>query len=449
MSARTAGSGRTRKLWIAGASAVVLIAVGVLGAITIAGARNPAVPAVVSEAAKTETLTVLVTADGDIRAAKQTSVDPAVGGDIEEVFVELGSVVKAGDTLFTIASDDVDSALLRANASLAQAKQSVAQANQMRAQADQTSAQSHLTIVQARASALQAQQALDAAYAVPATVSGSAEKIELAKRQLESAQAALASAEAGTKSAQAARTTAEAAIVAAKAGLASAQGAYEAAERDVASTVVVAPVDGLVTSVSLTAGGSVAAASPASASLANAGMGAATGASSASSSAVVISDVSVLEVRVAVNEADLPKIAVGQKATVRVDALPDVDIAAEVTWISPNATSSSGVVSYDVDLRLAEHDGAVKPGMTATAEITTAVIENATVVPSQAIRVDGSSRYVEVVSNGSTIKTIITTGASNAEFTQVLAGIEPGDEVVMDDDPESPAPAGMMPFGGN
>ena len=448
MSARTAGSGRTRKLWIAGASAVVLIAVGVLGAITIAGARNPAVPAVVSEAAKTETLTVLVTADGDIRAAKQTSVDPAVGGDIEEVFVELGSVVKAGDTLFTIASDDVDSALLRANASLAQAKQSVAQANQMRAQADQTSAQSHLTVVQARASELQAQQALDAAYAAPAAVSGSAEKIELAKRQLESAQAALASAEAGTKSAQAARTTAEAAIVAAKAGLASAQGAYDAAERDVAATVVTAPVDGLVTGLSLTAGGSVAAASP-SASLANAGMGAATGASSASSSAVVISDVSVLDVRAAVNEADLPKIAVGQKATVRVDALPDVDIAAEVTWISPNATSSSGVVSYDVDLRLAEHDGAVKPGMTATAEITTAVIENATVVPSQAIRVDGSSRYVEVVSNGSTIKTIITTGASNAEFTQVLAGIEPGDEVVMDDGSESPGPAGMMPFGGN
>ncbi len=448
MSARTAGSGRTRKLWIAGASAVVLIAVVVLGAITIARARNPAVPAFVSETAKTETLTVLVTADGDIRAAKQTSVDPTVGGDIEEVFIELGSVIKAGDTLFTIASDDVDSALLRANASLAQAKQSVAQANQMRAQADQTSAQSHLTVVQARASELQAQQALDAAYAAPAAVSGSAEKIELAKRQLESAQAALASAEAGTKSAQAARTTAEAAIVAAKAGLASAQGAYDAAERDVAATVVTAPVDGLVTGLSLTAGGSVAAASP-SASLANAGMGAATGASSASSSAVVISDVSVLDVRAAVNEADLPKIAVGQKATVRVDALPDVDIAAEVTWISPNATSSSGVVSYDVDLRLDEHAEAVKPGMTATAEITAAVIENATVVPSQAIRVDGSSRYVEVVSNGSRIKTIITTGASNAEFTQVLAGIEPGDEVVMDDDPESPAPAGMMPFGGN
>ncbi|MHB1135932.1 MAG: efflux RND transporter periplasmic adaptor subunit [Coriobacteriia bacterium] len=448
MSAKTADSGRTRKLWIAGASAAVLIAVFVLGGITIARAQKPAVPSVVTEAATTETLTVLVTADGDIRAAKQTAVDPPVSGDIEEVFVELGSVVKAGDTLFTISSVDADSALLRANASLAQAKQSVAQASQMRAQADQTTAQSHLTIAQARASVLQAQQALDAAYAAPVTVPGSAEKIELAKRQLESAQAALTTAEAGTKSAQAAVTTAQAAVAAANAGLASAQNAYEAAERDVASTVVTAPVDGLVTSLSLTAGGSVAAASSASASIASAGMGVAAGASSGSTSAVVISDVSTLAMRVSVNEADLPKIAVGQTATVRVDAVPDAEITAEVTWISPNATSSSGVVSYDVDLRLIDHAEAVKPGMTATAEITAAVIENATVVPSQAIRVDGSSRYVDVVLNGSTRKTVITTGASNAELTQVLAGIVPGDEVVVDDG-AAPEPASMMPFGGN
>ena len=77
-----------------------------------------------------------------------------------------------------------------------------------------------------------------------------------------------------------------------------------------------------------------------------------------------------------------------------------------MSLISPNGTSSSGVVNYDVDLTLDSQDPRLKPDMTATADIKTQVAENVLVVPNAAVKTDGATKYVQVVGrNGATSKT--------------------------------------------
>ena len=72
---------------------------------------------------------------------------------------------------------------------------------------------------------------------------------------------------------------------------------------------------------------------------------------------------------VAFSESDISKVHVGQSATVTLDALAGVQLAAHVSSISLVGTTSSSVVSYDATLTLDQNDSRVKPGMSASAAV--------------------------------------------------------------------------------
>ena len=72
---------------------------------------------------------------------------------------------------------------------------------------------------------------------------------------------------------------------------------------------------------------------------------------------------------VAFSESDISKVHVGQSATVTLDALSGVELAAHVSSISLVGTTSSSVVSYDATLTLDQNDSRVKPGMSASAAV--------------------------------------------------------------------------------
>ena len=74
---------------------------------------------------------------------------------------------------------------------------------------------------------------------------------------------------------------------------------------------------------------------------------------------------------VAFSESDISKVHVGQPATVTLDALAGVELAAHVSSISLVGTTSSSVVSYDATLTLDQNDSRVKPGMSASASVIT------------------------------------------------------------------------------
>jgi HlyD family secretion protein len=138
-----------------------------------------------------------------------------------------------------------------------------------------------------------------------------------------------------------------------------------------------------------------------------------------------------MQLTVSVSESDIGSIKVGQPATISVAALPSKEFAAKVTSIALLPTSSSGVVSYDVTLRLTQTSTRLRPGMTATATIITAQADNAVNVESAAISSAGSSSTVTVDTNGKMVVTPVITGIVGTSSTQIVAGLHAGEEVAI------------------
>ncbi len=261
----------------------------------------------------------------------------------------------------------------------------------------------------------------------------------------------IAVAQKSVTAAKAAVTAANASLTTAKASVANAENSYAEATRKAELTTVYAPSDGVVTALSVAAGGSVSTggggASSAGASMGAASVSAATG----SGAPVVISDISKLKVRVAVNEVDISRLKIGQEATVTVDAVTGLTLGGTVSWISPNGVSTQGVVTYDVDIELASQDDRLRPDMTATALVTTETKEDVVVVPSAAVKVDGPQRYVDVLAaDGSTSRADITVGVTSDLKTEVVSGLE-GDVTVIIGTVKDEATTGFRPpgMGGN
>lgn len=113
-----------------------------------------------------------------------------------------------------------------------------------------------------------------------------------------------------------------------------------------------------------------------------------------------IGDLTRLRVSLAVNEVDVPKVAVGQKAEVTFPAVDGLRLEGTVTDVATQATAgkdSGSVVTYDVGLVIDAPDPRLKPGMSAIADIAAQTLEDALVVPAGAVRTDADgNQTVEV-----------------------------------------------------
>lgn len=151
--------------------------------------------------------------------------------------------------------------------------------------------------------------------------------------------------------------------------------------------------------------------------------------------------------QVALNEIDVAKVQVGQKATLTFDALPDLTVAGQVAEIDTIGTVSQGVVSYNVQISFDTQDARVKPSMGVTANIVTGVDDNVLLVPNSAVKTQGNNSYVEVLNlpggasaanlstQGVTSATLpqmqpVQVGNSNDTMTEITSGLNEGDLVV-------------------
>lgn len=249
-------------------------------------------------------------------------------------------------------------------------------------------------------------------------------------------------------------------VASAEAAVASAQLNVQSAQQTLADTNLYAPVTGTVASVAavqvgdtVSAGGASSSSSSSgssgsgssgsgssgSGSARSAGAGnnssaasSSSGSSSSSSSPLfTIVNLSSMELVVPFTESDIGKVKAGQPATVTVDALSNLQLAAHVTNVSLLATTSSSVTSYDVTLKLDQNDPQLKPGMSATAQVVVSQAEGAVSVPSTAISRTGGQSTVTVVKNGKNVVTPVTTGVVGDSSTQILSGVAPGEQVVI------------------
>lgn len=152
--------------------------------------------------------------------------------------------------------------------------------------------------------------------------------------------------------------------------------------------------------------------------------------------AVILSDLSTLQVKAQIGESQVSQIAVGQTATITGDALGDCSYSAIVIEIAPTATSRLNGVSMEtvvnITLSLQETDEQLKPGYHVQATILTGE-ENRLMVPYQAVGQDDSGQeYVYLYQAGKAVKQSVTTGIEAEDTVQILSGLGAGDWIVTD-----------------
>ena len=149
--------------------------------------------------------------------------------------------------------------------------------------------------------------------------------------------------------------------------------------------------------------------------------------------AVTLTVLRPLQITVYIDELDVAQVREGQTALVTVDALPERTFYGVVTYLAAVPTIQSGVVTYEATVELLEDDPALRPGMSAAVEIVTAQAENVLLLPNRVIRVDRETGayYVEELVDGEIVRTDVTLGLQNDEFSEIRSGVEEGDVIVI------------------
>jgi HlyD family secretion protein len=133
-------------------------------------------------------------------------------------------------------------------------------------------------------------------------------------------------------------------------------------------------------------------------------------------------------------------VEVGQPVFIELDALPDRTLTGTVTSIAPNATTDTGgVVSYIVRVDLDPTDAPLLSGMTATVDIVVEQLESVLRIPNWAIRIDRRTgdAFVNIQTpDEGLVEVEIELGLRGDAYSQVIAGLEVGQEVVVSLDRE-------------
>ena len=148
-----------------------------------------------------------------------------------------------------------------------------------------------------------------------------------------------------------------------------------------------------------------------------------------------IVDMASLEIEVDVNESYINRVKPEQGVTAVLDAYPDWQIPARVITMIPSADRQKATVL--VRIAFLELDPRILPDMGVKVtflrenEDTAPAARPVTLAPKAAIRTDGKQSYVFVVVNDRVDRRAITTGGTDGERVEVIAGLNPGDRVVV------------------
>ena len=211
----------------------------------------------------------------------------------------------------------------------------------------------------------------------------------------------------------------------AKLNLEIAELSLESAELNLEKAVIVAPFDGVVADISITEGKEISTATLAT-------------------PAISLVDTSEIEMRGFIDEIDIAMVQLGQEANIILDALPDEEVKGSVVFISPVGTILAGVVSYGTTITLENPVAGLRDGMSATAEVIIERRDDVLSIPNRYVRGTPENRMVVVLVDGQQEEREITLGLSDGFNTEVLSGLEEGEEVVLRASEERPDGFFMM-----
>src|SRR5262245_20449280 len=427
---------------------ISVIVVAVLGA--AAGAniyfRREKGPSVTAEAIRARDLESIVSASGKVQPKRQVNISAQQMGRVTRLSVAEGQRVKTGQFLLEIDPRQLEGQLQRGEASVAAAKSGLAQAQVGVASAETAWEQSKASLQLAQQN-LKRQQELW--------------KDGLTTREsLERAQNDVTIREADVKRSQQDVTARKQEIETREQQIKQEQAGLSTTRYNMAQIVVLSPMDGIVTRRNIEEGETAVVGT-----MNNAG-----------SQLLTIADMSVIEAEVEVDETDIPFVALGQPAKIKIDAVEDREFRGHVTEIgnSPiQANSQQGgqrqATTFKVVITLDEEVPNIRPGFTCTADITTSKKENVTSVPIQALtvrelRFDQAGKLVReetkdrrrrtsadaarisdelppghtrketegvfTVQNNKAVFTPVKIGIAGEKYFEVLDGLKAGDRVI-------------------
>jgi len=231
------------------------------------------------------------------------------------------------------------------------------------------------------------------------------DEVIIKQLQVESARQAL-------EQAQQAREQAQQTLKLAHQSLAVAQQSLEQTQKQLDEAIITAPFDGIIAGVSADEGDTV----------------------STITIIVHLIDLTSVELKVEVDEIDIPGVKPGQKAILEVDALPTLLLEGEVTFVSHLAKEEGGVVLYKAKISFGvPEDSGIKAGMSATADIVIDERSNVLLVPSRAVNQDSrGNSVVKVMVNEEFEERPVVIGISDGFQTEIVEGLQEGDAVVLE-----------------
>jgi HlyD family secretion protein len=385
---------------LVGAGATVLI-VGLV--VVSAGARRDRGQEVRFEKVTSRDLVAAVTASGKIQPKKKVDVSADITGRITKIAVREGDFVKQGQFLLQI-----DPTIYQANLQQAQA----------------TLASSQAAAVQAKANQDQAERALRRTKELHTTSPNliSQEQLEQAQTAFDIAQANLTAAEHQVEQARA---------------------AVQSARDNLRKTTLTAPMTGRVTRLAVEEG-EVAVPSTFSKDI---GL------------LLTVSDLSVIQAKVKVDETDVVRVHLGDSVDVSIDAFPDTSFVGRVTKVSDSsvrdATSAATgqndrAVDYEVEITLDKPPTAIRPDLSATARVVTDTRKEVLSIPIIALTVRDNkpvstelrpvdttsarrkkeTEGVFVVKDGVATFRPVKVGIAGDEYFEVIDGLKAGETIV-------------------
>jgi HlyD family secretion protein len=335
------------------------------------------------------------TATGNLAPKREVTVGAEISGLVTEVLVAENDPVRQGDVLARF-----DTVELGVNLEQAEARLALAQA---------TVAENRATVEEAR---LDEQRML-----------------ELVARNLAS--------QSDLDGARAARERADARLTYAQASVREARATVSVARTRLDKAVITSPIDGVVLQRNVEPGNAVAASFQ------------------TPQLFLLAEDLRMMELHVALDEADVALVEPGQPATFRVDAWPRDEFRADVLEVHLYPAVENNVVTYTTVLSADNTDGRLKPGMTATATIVTGDRQSVLRVPNQALRFKppevpqnggiqlgppgghqqrevSAGNVVWVLEDGTPRRVPVLTGKTDGRYTEVLSDeLSVGDHILV------------------
>jgi multidrug efflux pump subunit AcrA (membrane-fusion protein) len=357
--------------------------------------------------------TVAATGKVNAMVGAEVRVGSRVSGRVQRLYANIGDVVHTGQVIAELEKDDQQALLEQRRAELKIAEAKLSSAESLRPgeiqKAEAALRDTQATSELANVGFERQKKLFDKALV-------SREVLDTARKEKEVSEARVVSA---TRELELAKQRYAEDLKSARAQIEQAAAAVRVLEAQVTYYTIRAPISGIISSVSTQEGETVAA-----------GLN--------SPTFVTIIDLRKLQVDAFVDETDIGKIRVGQKAAFTVDSFPDREFNATVQAIYPKAVIMDNVVYYDVVHRIDEPlTGELRPEMTTNVMVFLDARKNVLAAPLHAVSRDQGKSVVFVLRGNQPMRQAVKVGWKDPEWIEIIDGLKEGDKVVIRSAPKT------------